>query len=216
MKWEVSKARNERQLRREIKGDVTALPMPATPPSSAAPPAEGDLPIVTPPTSPQEHQQAGHDQECTLHQMGSPEQCRTPAVPLHPLPPPPIVVGGRALTHLPADLAALAATVPSHPTSSRQRGRGRPQQLPFPLPPPPPSVASGSVLGSGPAASSLGPPFVPSSTSVPLPPNAASSSTAHPSEQILNRTELAARYAALPPLLPPRTYAVWNPVSVNY
>src|SRR6266403_4442301 len=139
MKWEVSKARNERQLRREIKGDVTALPMPATPPSSAAPPAEGDLPIVTPPTSPQEHQQAGHDQECTLHQMGSPEQCRTPAVPLHPLPPPPIVVGGRALTHLPADLAALAATVPSHPTFSCQHGRGHPQQLPFPLPPPSPS-----------------------------------------------------------------------------
>src|SRR6266436_7215223 len=118
--------------------------MPATPPSSAAPPAEGDLPIVTPPTSPQRHQQAGRDQERTLRQMGSPEQHRTPAVPLHPLPPPPIVVGGHALTHLPADLAALAATVPSHPTFSRQRGRGRPQQLPFPLPPPPPPVVARS------------------------------------------------------------------------
>ena len=64
----------------------TAVPMPATPPPSAAPPADGDLPTVTPPTSPQRHQQAGRDQERTLRQMGSPEQRRTPVVPSHPLP----------------------------------------------------------------------------------------------------------------------------------
>src|SRR6266403_6299174 len=41
----------------------TAVPMPATPPPSAAPPADGDLPTVTPLTSSQRHQQAGRDQE---------------------------------------------------------------------------------------------------------------------------------------------------------
>ena len=155
--------------------------------------------------------------------MGSPEQRRTPAVSSHPLPPPPIVVGGCALTHLPADLAALAATVPSHPTSSHQRGHGRPQQLPFLLPPPPPPVASSSGLASGSAASALGPAFVPSSTSVPLPPIAASSSTAHPSGQILTSAQLAARFAALPPLLPPHRHSTrgqntpgQSAVSVNY
>ena len=191
--------------------------MPATPPSSAAPPAEGDLPIITPPTSPQHHQQAGHDQECTLRQMGSPEQCRTPAVPLHPPAPPSVVVHGWALSHLPADLAARAAAIPPHPTSFRMHGRGRAhaplQQHPFPLPPPPPPVASGSGLGSGSAAPVLGPAFVPSSSSVPLPPISTSSSTAHPSEQILNHAELAARFAALPPLPLQR---VRNSVSVNY
>src|SRR6266436_9792409 len=105
-------------------------------------------------------------------------------------------------------------------------GRGRAhaplQQHPFPLPPPPPPIASGSGLGSGSAAPALGPAFVPSSTSVPPPPISASSSTAHPSGQILTSAQLAARFAALPPLQPQRRSTRGqntrgqSTVSVNY
>src|SRR5260370_1344197 len=81
-------------------------------------------------------------------------------------------------------------------------------QLPLPLPPPPPPI---SAVASG---SALHPALVP-----PPPVSAVASGSALGPALVpapLTFHELAARYAALPPLWPQRHYNVQNPVSVNY
>jgi len=179
-------------------------------PSPSPPPPAGDDISVTPPTSPQRHQQATRNQECTLRQIGSPEQRRIPAVPPHPPAAAPVTVHGQTYTHLPANLAAQAAAIPPHPNpiSSRRRGRAPPQPFPLPPPPPPPPI---SAVASG---SALHPALVP-----PPPVSAVASGSALGPALVpapLTFHELAARYAALPPLRPQRHYNVQNPVSVNY
>src|SRR5258708_2085974 len=127
--------------------------MSSTPPPSPPPPARDDIPVI-PPISPQRHQQATHNQERTLRQIGSPEQCRIPAIPLHPPAAAPVTVHGQTYTHLPANLAAQAAAIPPHPNpiSSRRRGHAPPQPFPLPPPPPPPPLPSfASCAPSSPA-----------------------------------------------------------------
>jgi hypothetical protein len=87
----------------------------ATPP----PPAPLPLPSATPPTSPQLAQQAARHEEHNLHIMGSPEQRRTPTMPSASTAS--VTFGGRTYHHLPANLAAQLAALPSIPTRpSRQ------------------------------------------------------------------------------------------------
>jgi hypothetical protein len=88
--------------------------MPATPPSTPPP----SLPSVevTPPTSPQLAQQAAHHEEHNLHTIGSPEQCRTPAIPSAPGPSALATLDGQIYHHLPANLAAQLAALPPMPT----------------------------------------------------------------------------------------------------
>src|SRR5258708_9292969 len=92
----------------------------STPSPSPPPPAGDDIP-VTPPTSPQRHQQATCNQEHTLRQIGSPEQRRIPAVPPHPSAAAPVTVHGQTYTHLPANFAAQATAIPPHPNPISSR-----------------------------------------------------------------------------------------------
>src|SRR6266436_7316934 len=104
--------------------------MPTTPPPPSPLPA-------SPPTSPQRHQQAARNQERNQRLIGSPEQRRTPAIPSHPPPLPPLIVNGRELNHLPLDLRMQMINVPPHPPL-RRRGHAPPQPFPLPLPLPHP------------------------------------------------------------------------------
>ena len=77
----------------------------------------------TPPTSPQHHQAATRQSERDSRVMGSPEQRRIPTAPstsAAPLPPPPpsltsVTFNGQTYNHLPSNLAAMAAAIPSFP-----------------------------------------------------------------------------------------------------
>ena len=93
----------------------------------------------TPPTSPQRHQEAARHAERSSRLMTSPEQRRTPAGPstasTSVAPPPaiaqassrgPVTFGGQTYHHLPPNLVAQMATVPSIPSAPRQ---GRPSTL---------------------------------------------------------------------------------------
>ena len=108
---------------------------PSTPPSTPPPalssatratilatpalPAPSPLPSATPPTSPQLAQQVAHHEERNLRIMGSPEQHRTPTVPSASTAS--VTFGGRTYHHLPANLAAQLAALPSIPAQpSRQ------------------------------------------------------------------------------------------------
>ena len=96
----------------------------------------------TPPTSPQRHQEAARHAERSSRLMTSPEQRRTPAGPPIPstsaAPPPaiaqalsggPVTFGEQTYRHLPPDLVAQMADVPSIPSAPR---RGRPSTLGLP------------------------------------------------------------------------------------
>jgi hypothetical protein len=84
--------------------------MPSTPPL----PSAANIPS-TPPTSPQRHQQAARNEEHNQCYIGSPEQRRTPAIPSHPLAPPPVIVDGRKLRDLPLDIHMRMIDIPPHP-----------------------------------------------------------------------------------------------------
>ena len=99
----------------------------------------------TPPTSPQRHQQAAHNQERNQRLIGSPEQRKTPANPSHPLPPPPVIVDGRELSHLPHDIRMQMIDIPPH-QPLRRRGHAPLQPFHLPLPPPPPPLPPPSPL----------------------------------------------------------------------
>ena len=92
----------------------------------------------TPPTSPQCHQEAARHAERSARLMASPEQRRTPAGPsaasTSAAPPPPVAqtsTGGQ-YDHLPPDLAAQWAALPSFPPAPRC---GRPLSSTLALPP---------------------------------------------------------------------------------
>ena len=131
--------------------------MPSTPPL----PSNAELPS-TPPTSPERHQQAVHNQERNQCNIGSPEQCRTPVVPSHPFALPPVIVKGCELTHLSLDMPMHMMDVPPH-QPLRRCGHAPPQPFPLFLPHPSPFIAS--TAGSSSVAPALGlafgPPFPP-------------------------------------------------------
>ena len=164
--------------------------MPAAPPPSPIqnPPFSGDgisAAPVTPPTSPQLHQEAARLEERLRRVMGSPDQRRTPAAGPSTLPAPapqaapaPLTFNGRSYTHLPPHLAAMMANVVAFPEPTRRRRLAPPPPflLPPPPPPPPPSpflpppphpapIGLGPALGPGTSGSvippALGPVFVP-------------------------------------------------------
>jgi hypothetical protein len=95
---------------------------PSTPPSTPPPApfsAEAILatpppPSETPPTSPQLAQQAACHEEHNLCIMGSPEQRRTPTVPVASTSTL-ATYGGQTYHHLPANLAAQLAALPPMP-----------------------------------------------------------------------------------------------------
>jgi len=93
----------------------------------------------TPPTSPQRHQEAARHAERSSRLMTSPEQRRTPAGPstasTSVAPPPaiaqtssegPVTFGEQTFYHLPPELVAQMANIPSIPSAPR---RGRPSTL---------------------------------------------------------------------------------------
>ncbi len=172
--------------------------MPSTPPL----PSNADIPS-TPPTSPQRYQQAARDQERNQHLIGSPEQRRTPANPSRPPSPPPVIVGGHELRHLPFDLRLQLANIPPHqplPTRGRGRGRGRVPSQPFPFPPPlaplpPPPLIASAVGSSSMAPPGLGSRFVPILPLLPPSPPLASSSQRTSS---MGPAQLRALYVSLP------------------
>jgi hypothetical protein len=199
--------------------------MPSTPPL----PSNTNIPS-TPPTSPQRHQQAARNQERNQRLIGSPEQRRTPTIPLRlPVPPnpPPVIVEGRELNHLPFELRMQMVGIPPH-QPIRRRGHAPPRPFPIPPPLPPPSypppppplastnpaitnpaIGSGSATGSGSAIGSgsmappvLGPGFVPIlPLPPPLPPLASSL------RQTLDSAQLRALYESIPHL-PDRHHSV--------
>ncbi|KAN0109596.1 hypothetical protein V8E52_009121 [Russula decolorans] len=130
--------------------------MPPTPP---LPPA-AELPS-TPPTSPQRHQQAARNQERNQRLIGSPEQCRTPAIPSHSPSPPLVIVNGHELSHLPLDMRMQMINVPPH-QPLRRRGNAPPQPFRLPLPPPSPPPPFPPAPAAGSSSTSI--------TNLPLPP----------------------------------------------
>ena len=155
----------------------------------------------TPPTSPQRHQQAARNQERNQRLIGSPEQRRTPANPSHPLPPPPVVVDGRELSHLPHDIRMQMIDIPPH-QPLRRRGHAPPQPFRLPLPPPspplPPPSPPAPAIGSSSVAPALGSAFAPN---LPLPPPLPP--PAPLSRQTLDPAQLRALY--VPPPIPTRS-----------
>src|SRR6266852_6268357 len=141
--------------------------MPSTPPL----PTNADIPS-TPPTSPQRYQQAARDQERNQRLIGSPEQRRTPANSSHPPAPPPVIVSGCELHHLPLGIRMQMADIPSHPPPLQRRGGASVQPFPFsppfsPLPPPPPPFLASAFASGSVAPPILGPGFA---LSLPPPP----------------------------------------------
>ena len=136
---------------------LTGVIMPSTP--SLIPNAE--LPS-TPSTSPQRHQQAAHNQEHNQHNIGLPEQHRTPIILLHPPASPPVIVKECELTHLSLNMHMYMMDIPPHQPLQRC-GHAPPQ--PFPL--------SAFTSGSSSVAPALGsafglplsPPLFPSASS---------------------------------------------------
>lgn len=163
--------------------------MPSTPP---LPPA-AEIPS-TPPTSPQRHQQAARNQERNQRLIGSPEQRRTPAIPSRPPSPPPVVVDGRELSHLPHELRMQMINVPPH-QPLRRRGHAPPQPFRLPLPPPSPPPPSPPPVAGG--SSSVAPVAGPVSvTNLPLPPPPPPPVPF--SRQTLNPAQLRALYVPAP------------------
>jgi len=98
---------------------MSVMPPPPSPPAAASPPlpsaVEGSS---TPLTSPQRHQQTVRGQERSQRHIGSPEQRRTPAIPLHPPSPPPVIA-----------VAENPSTPPTSPQRHQQAGRNQERSL---------------------------------------------------------------------------------------